>query len=90
MLQVPESIRPMLDCGLLEVLSRTLVAVAHIAPQNTDMCGISEQDILFGDIHVFLVTLSAHVLHTPGAHHMQVSKLSTLSSLFDKTPLSHS
>lgn len=73
MLQVPESFRPMLDCGLLEVLARTLVAVAHQAAQPIDMCGMSEQDILFGDIHVFLVTLSAHVLHTPGAHHMQVS-----------------
>lgn len=73
MLQVPESFRPLLDCGLLEVLARTVVAVAHQAPQTTDLCGISEQDILFGDIHVFLVTLSAHVLHTPGAHHMQVS-----------------
>jgi hypothetical protein len=71
-LQVPESFRHMLDCGLLEVLSRTLVAVAHQAPQPTDLCGMSEQDILFGDIHVFLVTISAHVLHTPGAHHMQV------------------
>ncbi|XP_069691772.1 lysosomal-trafficking regulator isoform X2 [Periplaneta americana] len=70
--KVTESIRPMLDCGLLEVLSRTLVAVAHLAPQPTDMYGMSEQDILFGDIHVFLVTLSAHVLHTPGTHHMQI------------------
>lgn len=72
-LQVPESFRPMLECGLLEVLSRTLVVVAHQAPQPTDICGMSEQDVVFGDIHMFLVTLAAHVLHTPGAHHMQVS-----------------
>lgn len=73
MSQVPESFRPMLDCGLLEVLCRTLVAVAHQAPQPTDVCGMSEHDILFGGIHVFLVSLSAHILHSPGAHHMQVS-----------------
>lgn len=72
-LQVPESFRPMLECGLLEVLSRTLVVVAHQAPQPTDICGMSEQDVLFGDIHMFLVTLAAHVLYTSGAHHMQVS-----------------
>ncbi|GFG30500.1 hypothetical protein Cfor_08123, partial [Coptotermes formosanus] len=70
--KVPESFRPMLECGLLEVLSRTLVVVAHQAPQPTDICGMSEQDVVFGDIHMFLVTLAAHVLHTPGAHHMQV------------------
>ena len=70
---MPESFRPMLECGLLEILSRTLVVVAHQAPQPTDICGMSEQDVLFGDIHMFLVTLAAHVLYTSGAHHMQVS-----------------
>ncbi|XP_068085277.1 lysosomal-trafficking regulator [Anabrus simplex] len=69
---ISQSIRSLLDCGLLESLERTLMAVAHLPPEPSDLCGITEQDLLIGDLHVFLVTIVGQVLHTAGAHHMQV------------------
>ncbi|GLH06434.1 Neurobeachin [Gryllus bimaculatus] len=67
-----QSLRTLLDCGLLESLEKTIIAVAHMPPEPSDLCGISEQDLLLGDVQVFLMTIVGQVLRTPGAHHMQV------------------
>jgi hypothetical protein len=71
-LQVPQSFRPLLDCGLLETIGRTLLAVLHLPPEPSDLCGVSEQDLTVGDLSVFLVTIVGHAISLPGSQNMQV------------------
>lgn len=71
-LQVPQSYRPLLDSGLLETLGRTLLAVSHLPPDPSDLCGVSEQDLVIGDIYVFLVTIIGRATSQPGSQNLQV------------------
>lgn len=61
-----------MDCGLLEVLCKTLVAIAHSPQEPTDLCGVPEQDLLLGDIHAFLIIIISNAINSPGNHNMQV------------------
>nr|CAD7196152.1 unnamed protein product [Timema douglasi] len=70
--KVPQALRSLLDNGLLEVLSRSLVLLAHLPQESTDLCGISEQDVLVEDFHSFYVTIAGLALHSAGAQHMQI------------------
>lgn len=70
--QVKGSFRPLLDAGLLEVLLKLLVLVAHQPPEPTDIVGSCTQDLLISDINIFLLSIMGHVLNTPGSHNMQV------------------
>lgn len=70
--QMPAAFRPLLEVGLLEVLLKMLVLVAHQPPEPTDIEGSCTQDLLISDINVFLLTIMGHVLSTPGSQIMQV------------------
>nr|CAD7400993.1 unnamed protein product [Timema cristinae] len=70
--EVPQALRSLLDNGLLEVLSRSLVLLAHLPQEFTDLCGITEQDVLVEDFHSFYVTIAGLALHSAGAQHMQI------------------
>lgn len=73
--QVKGALRPLLDAGLLEVLLKVLVLVAHQPPEPTDIAGTCTQDLLISDINVFLISIMGHVLSTPGNQSMQVFKI---------------
>ncbi|XP_063221149.1 lysosomal-trafficking regulator isoform X2 [Bacillus rossius redtenbacheri] len=70
--QVPNTMRPLLDCGLTEVLVKTLMAVAHGSWVPTDVCNVAEEEHLISDVHMSLVSLAGVVLLSPQAHHTQV------------------
>ncbi|KAF4522717.1 hypothetical protein B566_EDAN012734, partial [Ephemera danica] len=71
-LKAPQSYRPLIDCGLLESLNRTLLAVLHVPPDPSDLCGVSEQDLTVGDLVVFFVMIVGHAISLPGTQNMQV------------------
>uniref|UniRef100_A0A1B6DVR8 Lysosomal-trafficking regulator n=1 Tax=Clastoptera arizonana TaxID=38151 RepID=A0A1B6DVR8_9HEMI len=70
--KVPQSVRTQMDNGLLEVLCKTLVAVAHTQQEPTNMHRVSEQELLLSRVHGFLVTILSIALNSPGNHNMQV------------------
>lgn len=70
--KVPSGKRALMDCGLLEVLSKTIVVISHLPPEPSDMCGVTEQDLLLGDIHSYFISTVSSVINTPGNHNMQV------------------
>ncbi|XP_033229888.1 lysosomal-trafficking regulator isoform X2 [Belonocnema kinseyi] len=57
----PNSLRMILEQGLMESLARALVNAAHKGSSAT----------LFRDIHVLLVAIATKLLESPGYHHMQ-------------------
>ena len=57
----PNSLRMILEQGLMESLARALINAAHKGSSAT----------LFRDIHVLLVTVATRLLESPGYHHMQ-------------------
>lgn len=67
--QNPNCLKFLLDQGLMESLSRSLVNAAHAGCFGS----------LFRDLHVLLVTIATKLLDTPGSHHMQaVTDLHTI------------
>jgi hypothetical protein len=81
---VPTSYKSVLDCGLLEALGNTLLAVSHLPPDHSDLCGVSEQDLIIGDIFVFYVTIMGRAIGQPGSPNLQVNiwRIFTFFSLF--------
>ncbi|XP_058802324.1 lysosomal-trafficking regulator isoform X2 [Phymastichus coffea] len=57
----PNSLKTLLEQGLMETTSKAIVNAAHIG------CSIS----LFRDMHVLLVAMATKLLDSPGSHHMQ-------------------
>lgn len=70
--QVKGAFRPLLEAGLLEVLLKLLVLVAHQPPEPTDIAGTCTQDLLISDINVFLLAIMCHALSIPGNQSIQV------------------
>ncbi|XP_071440474.1 lysosomal-trafficking regulator isoform X2 [Hetaerina americana] len=75
-IKVPQASRPLLECGLLESLAKTLVSIAHLRMQCDDtvekMGSHSDLELLVTDVHLFLVAIVSHSISSAGAHHMQV------------------
>lgn len=65
--------RPLLEAGLLEVLSKLLVLVAHQPPEPTDIAGTCTQDLLISDINVFLLAIMSYAINIPGNQCIQVT-----------------
>lgn len=57
---------------MLEALGNTLLAVSHLPPDYSDLCGVSEQDLIIGDIFVFYVTIIGRAIGQPGSQNLQV------------------
>ncbi|XP_059485723.1 lysosomal-trafficking regulator isoform X2 [Neocloeon triangulifer] len=70
--KVQNSYKGLLECGLLETMGHTLLAVAHLSPDHSDLCGVSEQDLIIGDIFVFFVTIIGRAIGQPGSTNLQV------------------
>ncbi|CAB3359283.1 Hypothetical predicted protein [Cloeon dipterum] len=72
--RVPSSHRSLLECGLLEAIGQTLLAVAHMPPTQSKVPGVSlsEQDLLIGGVHTFYATVIGRAIGQPGSLNMQI------------------
>ncbi|XP_034250095.1 lysosomal-trafficking regulator isoform X2 [Thrips palmi] len=70
--QVRGAMKPLLEAGLLEVLLKMLVLVAHQPPEPTDIVGTCTQDLLISDINIFLLSIMSLALSTPGNQSIQI------------------
>lgn len=70
--QVKGAMKPLLEAGLLEVLLKMLVLIAHQPPEPTDIVGTCTQDLLISDINIFLLSIISLALSMPGNQSMQI------------------